>query len=233
MSSFSEEIQSLQPSALLELFVLDMSNTTSGGQLYFHAGTNELCGPVTWQGQDYMPWPIQTSGFDSTAQGVLPRPKITVANIDGLFSGEVSANDDLLGCLLIRKRTFAKFLDAVNFKDGINPTADPTQYAEDDKWFIDQKTAENRYQLEFELASVFDLMGVQLPYRQVLKSACSWRYRGPECGYTGPAFDRFDNPTNIITADSCAKRLASCKVRFGAANVLPFGGFPGATKYDA
>jgi len=230
MSSFSEEIQSLSPTALIELFVLDLSSTASGGQLYFHAGTNELSQPVVWQGNTYNPWPIQCSGFDVTTQGALPRPKMSVANTDGLFSGEVAANDDLLGCMVIRKRTFARFLDAVNFQNG-NPDADPTQHADDDSWFIDQKTSENRYVLEFDLASVFDLMGIQLPYRQVLKSACSWRYRGPECGYIGPSFDRFDQPSTPL-ADSCAKLLSSCKVRFGT-NPLPYGGFPGATRYES
>jgi lambda family phage minor tail protein L len=230
MSKFSEEIQSLSPTALIELFVLDMSVTDSGGILYFHAGTNELKQPVVWQGQIYQPWPIQCEGFDMSTQGALPRPKITVANTNGLFSGEVAANDDLLGCMIIRKRTFAKFLDAVNFPGGVNPDADPTQHADDDSWFVDQKTSENRYALEFELASVFDLMGIQLPYRQVLKSACAWRYRSAECGYTGQSFDRYDQPGTPLT-DSCAKRLSSCKVRFGA-NPLPFGGFPGATRYE-
>lgn len=230
MSAFSEELQSLSPTALVELFVLDMSSTYSGGILYFHAGTNELKQPVVWQGNTYEPWPIQAEGFDMSTQGALPRPKLTVANTNGMFSGEVAANDDLLGCMIIRKRTFAKFLDAVNFAAG-NPNADPNQHADDDSWFIDQKTSENRYQIEFELASVFDLMGVQLPYRQVLKSACSWRYRSAECGYTGPSFDLYDQASSA-QADSCAKRLSSCKVRFGG-NPLPFGGFPGATRYDS
>lgn len=230
MSKFSEEIQSLSPSALIELFVLDMSNTTSGGMLYFHAGTNELHGNVIWQGQVYEPWPIEATGFDITTQGALPRPKLRVANTGGMFSGEVAANDDLLGCMIIRKRTFSRFLDAANFKNGVNPDADPTQFAEDDVWFIDQKTSENRYSLEFELASVFDLMGVQLPYRQVLKNACPWRYRGPECGYTGDPYDRFDQPSMLVD-DACSKLLSGCRVRFGK-NPLPFGGFPGATRYE-
>ena len=44
------DIQSLSPSALIELFELDMSVTTSGGKLYFHAGTNGLSQPIVWQG---------------------------------------------------------------------------------------------------------------------------------------------------------------------------------------
>ncbi|WP_181381875.1 phage minor tail protein L, partial [Salmonella enterica] len=57
------DIQSLSPSAHIELFELDMSNTTSGGKLFFHAGTNELMEPVVWQGVSYEPWPIKASGF--------------------------------------------------------------------------------------------------------------------------------------------------------------------------
>ncbi|HBR1621211.1 TPA: phage minor tail protein L, partial [Klebsiella pneumoniae] len=51
------DIQSLSPSALIELFELDMSVTTSGGKLYFHAGTNGLSQPIVWQGVSYEPWP--------------------------------------------------------------------------------------------------------------------------------------------------------------------------------
>lgn len=231
MSKFTQELQSLSPSSFLELYILDMTNTKSGGILYFHAGTNGLKAPVVWQGVVYDPWPIEATGFDATTSGSLPRPKLRVANTGGAFSAEVSANDDLLGCMLTRKRTFARFLDSVNFVGG-NPEADPDQHAEDDIWYIDQKTSENRNLLEFELASVFDLMGVELPGRQVLKSACSWRYRGPECGYTGPFFDRFDQPTIIATDDVCSKSMNGCKCRY-APGTLPFGGFPGATRYDA
>lgn len=234
MTTLRAEIQSLSPSALIELFVLDMTNTTSGGILYFHAGTNGLSQPIVWQGQTYEPWPVKAEGFDYTTQGTLPRPKFFVANIGGVFSGEVSANNDLVGCKLTRKRTLAKFLDAVNFPSG-NANADASQEFPDEMWFIDQKVTENRYQIEFALSSVFDLMGVQLPFREVIKNSCPWRYRGAECGYTGPYIDVNDAVTTNPAEDTCPKFLKSCKARcgtYGSADVLPFGGFPGATKYD-
>lgn len=115
------DIQSLSPSALIELFELDMSVTTSGGKLYFHAGTNGLSQPIVWQGVSYEPWPIKASGFDKSGQGTLPRPKIQVSNYDGVISAELQANDDLIGCKIIRKMTLARFLDAVNFPDGTRP----------------------------------------------------------------------------------------------------------------
>lgn len=230
--AIAAELQSLSPSAMMELFVLDMTNTTSGGYLYFHAGTNQLSQPVIWQGQVYASWPIQAKGFDITTQGSLPRPKLTVANVGGLISGEVMANDDLVGCKLTRKRTLVMYLDAANFVGG-NPNADPNQQLPDELWFIEQKMSETRHVIEFELSSVFDLMGIQLPYRQVIQNSCPWKYRGAECGYTGPYYDRFDQPTTSLSADACGKLLSSCKARqaYFSGNILTFGGYPGATRY--
>lgn len=230
--SISSEIQSLSPSAMVELFVLDLSRY---GQpmAYFHAGTNALQQPVVWQGQTYLPLPIEGEGFDVTSKGALPRPKLRVANINGLFSAEVVAHDDLVGCKVTRKRTFAKYLDAVNFPGGVNPEADPNQHFADDIWFVEQKTSEDRYVIEWVLASAFDLSGVQLPYRQVIQNSCPWRYRGAECGYTGAHMDKNDAPSTADN-DICSKRLASCVARFtvgGVTRDLPFGGFPGARRY--
>lgn len=227
-TSITAEIQSLSPTAIMEFFVLDMSNFDGGGVSRFHAGTNKLQYPVWWQGQEYLPLPVEAEGFDIITKGSLPRPKIRVANISGLFSAEVRKHDDLIGCKVTRKRTFSRYLDAVNFPGGVNPDADPNQYLPDDIWFVDRKTAENRYVIEWELASAFDVHGVQLPFRQVIQNSCPWRYRGPECGFAGAFYiNKNDQFTALASEDYCSKRLQSCRARFGVNN-LPFGGFPGA-----
>lgn len=229
--SIATEIQSLASSAPVELFVLDTTNLQGGTLMHFHAGTNRLSQPVLWQGQSYTPLPIEAEGFDKTIKGTLPRPKLRIANLNGMFSSEVREHDDLVGCKVTRKKTYARYLDAINFPGGINPDADPNQYLPDELWFIDRKVSENRYMIEWELASAFDLNGVQLPNRQVIQNACSWRYRGPECGYTGPYYDKDDKPTVFAAADTCPKRLSSCKVRQGEYSILTFGGYPGAKRY--
>lgn len=239
MSTIQEEIQSLSPSAIIEMFVLDTTLLEGGGIYRFHAGTNNLQSPVTWQGLEYLPLPIEAEGFDMTAAGTLPRPKIRVANVEGLFSAMVSSMEDLVGCKIIRKRTMARFMDAVNFKAG-NPEADPSQHFPDQMWFIDQKTSENKHLIEWELASAFDLQGVMLPFRQVIQNACCWKYRGPECGYSEEVyFDKNDQRTWNKAEDFCAKRLSSCEVRFVRQvmgdivvneGILPYGGFPGVQR---
>lgn len=223
------EIQLLEQSALLELFILDSTNLPNGEVMHFHAGTNKLLGSVVWQGQSYQPIPIEAGGFDMSTQGTAPRPRIKVANINGVLSAEVKKFDDFVGCKVIRKRTFAKYLDAANFPDGINPTADPNQFLADDVWYVERKIMETRYLIEFELSSAYDLVGVQLPTRQVIQNSCSWRYRSAECGYTGGWVDAYGYPTAIEANDICSKSLSACKGRFGS-QPIRFGGYPGSTR---
>lgn len=227
--SIKADIQFLSPGALLEFFILDSTNLPAGDVVRFHAGTNNLMGPVTWQGLTYEPLPVQAEGFDLSAKGAMPRPKLRVANAGGLLSSEVRAFNDFVGCKLIRKRTLAKYLDPINFPAGENPTADPYQFLPDDVWFVERKMQETRYVIEFELSSAFDLMGVQLPNRQIIQNSCPWVYRGTECAYKGSGYDRNNAPTTDATKDVCAKTLSACKVRFGA-QPIRFGGFPGAVR---
>lgn len=223
------EIQSLSPSAYVEMFVIDATQIEGGALMRFHSGIAQGYKELVWQGETYQPLPLEASGFDLTAQGTLPRPKIRVANVGGLFSSMAIQLDDLINAKVTRKRTFARYLDAVNFTAG-NPEANPDQYLPDEVWYVDRKVSEDKHTIEWELASAFDVDGVQLPYRQVIKNSCCWRYRSSECGYTGPFVDKDDQPTSDVNADYCTKKLAACRVRFGIGEVLPFGGFPGAQR---
>ncbi len=73
----SSELQKLAPNAVIELYQLD-SSTFGGDIYYFHAGTNGLTQSVVWQGQEYQPYPVQITGFEITAGGQIPRPKLLV-----------------------------------------------------------------------------------------------------------------------------------------------------------
>ncbi len=226
--SITSEIQKLEPSAIIELFELDASSI--GGELLrFHSGTNKLNENIFWQGNEYVRYPIQASGFEFSSSGTLPRPKMSVSNYLSAISTLLLELDDLIGAKVTRKRTLKKYLDAVNFVGGVNADADPDAAFPDEIFFIDRKSIENRNVVEFELACSFDLSGVQLPRRQIIQNICSWRYRGGECGYTGTNyFTASDQSTAFAANDSCGKRLSSCKLRFGTLSQLPFGGFPGA-----
>ncbi|MTD34036.1 phage minor tail protein L [Paludibacterium denitrificans] len=228
------DLQSLQPSALVELFVLDA--TMLGGSLtYFHAGTNGLTQPVVWQGNTYQPFPIQAEGFELNGKGALPQPTLTVSNVGGLISALVMQYDDLVGAKLTRKRTFARYLDGAT-------DANPSAGFDDDVWWVHQKVSETKQAVQFKLASVLDVAGVNLPGRQVIANNCQWQYRSwngtafdytnATCPYTGGAmFDTNDASVGNGSQDRCSKRLSGCAARFGTAAVLPFGGFPAAQRF--
>lgn len=226
MTTITNEIQSLAPSALVEMFIIDA--TLQGGPvMHFHPGVNLQCGDLVWQGVTYTRYPVEFKGASKRGTGTIPRPTITASNIQGILASEAKQYSDFAGCKLTRKRTFARFLDAVNFPGSSNPTADPNQYLPDEVWFFDRKSGEDPQQISFELAAAFDVAGVMLPRRQFIQNACTWVYRGADCGFTGGAVaDEFGVPTTILANDACGKRLTDCQLRFGAQAILPYGGFP-------
>lgn len=225
--SVASDIQKLAPGDLVDLFTLD--STHLGGPIHhFHAGTNSLSSSIVFDGVTYAMWPIRASGFELTTKGTLPTPVMEVANITGLVTELCKSWEDLVGAKVVRRRVFAKYLDAINFPGGVNPTADPAAKFPDEVWFVSRKTNETKVFVEFSLQSSMDVQGVKLPRRQVIANCCPWVYRSAECGYTGTDyFDSSDAPTTA-QFDRCSKRLTACKLRFGTYAELPFGGFPGA-----
>jgi lambda family phage minor tail protein L len=231
ISSVFEELAQLAPSAIIELFELQLDTTLHGSSdIYrWHGGVNaNVTGNITWNGNDYVRLPIQAEGFDYSNTGSLPRPTLTVANLDStvtnllLLVNATTAGNDLGGATVKRIRTLKKYLDG-------ETAADPHAKFPDEIWFIDRKASESRDAVSFELASKFDLPGVMLPKRQIIANLCQWKYRSNECSYAGTAyFDINDKSVETLAEDQCGKRLGSCKLRFGENNPLPFGSFPSA-----
>lgn len=215
------DLQALAPSAIIELFQLELNAAQHGVNetYYFHAGSNAANnGDIVWNGQAYIRFPIEATEFEYNGQGQLPRPKLRVSNILGTITALLlTLPSGLEGAKVTRIRTLARYLDAVNFPGGVNPLGTPDATAEFPReiYFVDRKAVETRDIIEFELASAFDLAGVRAPKRQCVSNVCQWKYRSPECSYTGNAyFDANDNPVASLAQDVCGKRLSSCEARF-------------------
>ena len=216
------DLQAVAPSAIIELFQLELNAAQHGVNetYYFHAGTDATGsnGDIVWDGQAYLAFPIEATEFEYTGTGSLPRPKLRVSNIYGTITGIIlTLPNGLEGAKVTRIRTLARYIDGVNFPGGTNPlgTPDPTAEFPREIYYIDRKATENRDLIEFELAAAFDLVGVRAPKRQCVANVCQWTYRGPECGYAGNAFFNFnDVPVAAIGQDVCGKRLRSCELRF-------------------
>jgi lambda family phage minor tail protein L len=215
------DLQSIAPSAVIELFQLELNASQHGVNetYYFHAGVNATnSGDIIWNGQAYLAFPIEATEFEYTGTGSLPRPKLRISNINGTITGIIlTLPNGLEGAKVTRIRTLARYIDGANFPGGTNPlgTPDPTAEFPREIYYIDRKASENRDLIEFELAAAFDLVGVRAPKRQCVSNVCQWTYRGPECGYTGNAYFNFnDVPVGAIGQDVCGKRLRSCELRF-------------------
>lgn len=177
-SAVFSNLQSINPSAIIELFTLQLSTALHGANtIYrFHAGSNlNANGKIVWAGNEYLRFPIQATGF-AFQRGQLPRPKIAISNATGLISSillsvnETTTGNDLTGATVTRIRTLAKFIDAVNFADGTNATADNTAEFPQEVYSIDRKSTETRDIVEFELAAPTDLAGIRIPGRQATRS---------------------------------------------------------------
>jgi lambda family phage minor tail protein L len=231
ISSVYEELAALAPSAIIELFELTLDAALHGSSdtYRWHNGCNaNVTGNIIWNGNTYIRLPIKAEGFDYSNTGTLPRPTLTISNIDQLITSllllvnATTPGNDLGGATVKRIRTLKKYLDG-------EPGADPHAKFPDEIWYVDRKASENRESVSFELASKFDLAGVMIPKRQIIANICQWRYRSTECGYTGSNYwDANDNVVGTLAQDKCGKRLSSCKLRFGEVAELPFGSFPGA-----
>jgi len=130
------EVQKINPSAIIELFVLQLDTALHGANtIYrFHSGSNlDANGEIIFASNSYLRFPIEATGF-AYQRGQLPRPKVTISNATGLISSilvsvnQITAGNDLTGATFTRIRTMARFLDAVNFPGNTNPlgTPDPT-----------------------------------------------------------------------------------------------------------
>ena len=172
----TSELQAIASGAVIELFTLSLNSTLHGDStIYrFHNGANlNANGEVVWDGNSYLRFPIECTGFEFGSTGTLPRPTITISNIFGTITtilqdvNTTTVGNDLNGATLTRIRTLARFLDAANFTGGTNPfgTPDPTAEFPQEIYILDRKVTENRSVVTWEAQSALDLVNVKLPKR--------------------------------------------------------------------
>ena len=192
---------SMSPSALIHLFeieILPIANdldyvlTEGEGIFRFHNNIKLLSKSIWFQGKEYVAAPIIMEDLEVASRGTLPTPKLSLTVDDtgievmALFKSTLANLGDLVGAKVTRKATFLKYIDERNFygqtaPDGFSP--DPNAEFPPQIFYIDRKSKENKYTLEYTLASVLDVENIKLPARLVLAKRCVWQYRGEGCAY--------------------------------------------------
>jgi len=215
-------------SAIMRFFEIDLANV-GGPTLYFHPGLNEHGGPVIWTRPNeddtmttvqYDPFPMEIDGLEIDGQGRLPRPTLTVSNIEGRLGALVRLYKDLNGCVMTMRTTLSDYIDACNFKDGENPLASPGLEMPKEIFIFERKAEETLEYVKFDLSSALDLEGQMLPKRCFYTNYCPHEFGGPLCGAGGGGG---------ASAGACDHTLTGCEAHHGKGAPLPFGGFPGAS----
>ena len=226
------DAQGAIPGTDIELYDLDL--TALGGPIFYFTRMVHPTDPViTWRGHPYVPIPVSITGFEKSAKGALPQPKLQVSNLDiTVLMGVVKEYQDLLGATVTRWRTYSQYLDG-------QPMADPDAHFHPDIFQVEQKTNQDESTIEWLLSASIDQQGKLLPGRQILRDVCTHRYRLPvlgsfdytkaTCPYTGSACFDFMGVGSTQDNDQCGKRLSDCKLRFGN-DPLPYQGFPGVAR---
>ena len=212
------DLQQAAPSAIIELFQLELNTAQHGADetYYFHAGVgfsiqsftltednyyllledesnmameNNYFSDIVWDGQSYLRFPIEVDGFEWNGTGQLPRPTLRVSNIFGTITGLIlSLPRGLEGAKVTRIRTLLRYLDDINFPGGTSP------YTPDPTAEFPQEI----YYVDRKVKETRDLIELELAAvfdlvnvrapKRQCSNFCPWEYRGAECNYTGTAF---------------------------------------------
>ena len=189
------ELQSITPSAKIELFVMELvegthyatGNPSSVPTVFrFHAGTNmNTNSNIVWQNDTYERFPIVAEGFAFEGKGQIPRPTLTMSNLGGITRSGVAItvtdlliivnlttpHNDLLNAKITRRQVLASSLDAQNFENNTNPFGSPNNNElPQEIYFIDRKITESRNLVQFELVGDLDKQNLKLPKRQVTRN---------------------------------------------------------------
>lgn len=232
----SNEIQKLNAGILIELFELDMRRIGVDSVYKFTTSMEEptptTSAYIQWNGESYTPIEIEVDGFEWKGDGAFPTPTLRVSNVLNLFSEFNHLYNDLVGAELIRILTLETFLDT-------GATPDAGEHLSIDRYRIDRKSIQNRIFVEYELASLVDQEGVQIPKRQFVRDHCSHTYRrwnantgsysydGVTCPYAAsPSFDIKGDPC-LSENDRCSRKLSTgCLKRYSWPHQENEGGIP-------
>lgn len=228
-----KESAKLSQDVIVEMFELNLQALGLG--IFRFTPSSDGGNSLWFEGNEYIPAPIKASGFQWDGAGTLPRPTLAIAATDLYFLNMVVDFDDLVGQSVKRIKTFRKYLDDGQFP---NTGARFT----DDNFVIERKSTQSRQVLKFELSTLLDQQGTQIPRLKIIRDSCvhtyrvwtesGFIYRGASCPYAdNNYYEVSGDPTAEPKKDACGKRLSDCKLRFGETAVLPRLAFPGVGRY--
>lgn len=234
--TFVIESQKLDQDTSIAL--LDIVHATAG-TLRFSSGSLDPSDLIQYNGNTYQPRQMKVSG-GLTAQGSkMPRPGISIDNVDGHFWSIVFLNNDLKGAVVTYREVYRANLD-----DGTSPSG--TEHISEYSFLIHQMKSIDSKTADFQLITSIDREDAKFG-RACLRHVCQREYRVADSGTAGVFFAQSDCPygdaakrpgtggtyykkdgtvTATWTEDDCGQRHSDCVLRFGATVNLPYQGMP-------
>lgn len=220
-------LQSINPSAVIELFQLELNAAQHGVDKTYYFSGPETGGNngITFGGQIYTLLPIEADGFAYSGQGSLPRPTLRASNVFNTITALVATlPNGLEGAKVTRIRTLARYIDDINFPTeagfivtqsgdnlitqggdlltGIESIGNPYGTPDSTATFPLEIYYVDRKSVENRNIVEFELASAfDLAGVRAPKrqciGRCQWVYRSAECGYTGT--DYFDLNNNPVS----------------------------------
>ena len=220
-----------QPSvgSIVTLYKIDAMNLGADTPWYFtNMIKKDSSGPVVFNTITYSPIDIKAEGFEITTEGTMPRPTVAVSNVNNNIASAVEDYNDLIGAIVTRTRTIDKYLDGES-------EADPLAVFPREIYVIQQKVAQNKNIIKWELTAKTDLDKLKIQKRQILRDYCTHTYRYRKdgnwvygnCPYAGTDYFKSDGTVTTIEFDYCGRKLSDCKLRYpNTSDEIPTWAFP-------
>jgi len=213
-SKLSQDIQNPAVGKLIKLYIIDATSLGAVSKWHFCEYIDDGSALV-FNNNTYIPIPLQIEGEQQSAVGVLPRPLISLSNVNNTIASEIELYNDLIGATVEVFQTLYKYVDG-------QPEADNSAVFPKRRYIINSKKLQNKEIIQFELRNMVDIEGLQLPKRKIIRDYCNRTYRVFQngsfvygnCPYNGSNY--FDKDGNITTIenDYCARKLSDCRLRY-------------------
>lgn len=157
-----QEVLKSETPAYVELFKLDLTSSNipdlSGQKFYLTPMLNNNYTPISFGGQEYLPYPLEITGITQSTEGAPARPTLNIANISKYFGALSFQYNDIIGSTVEYIRTFEPYL-GLETSISLPPM----------RFIIRKKLAHNKVGMSFELGFPQDKERSFMPKRQMLR----------------------------------------------------------------
>jgi lambda family phage minor tail protein L len=159
---------------------------------------------VEWNGKTWLSFPFDISELTEEGSGEVPQWTITLDNKSRVIEKYLSDYDQYLKVNGIEGNEITCTLFIVNSKDLLNNV--PIKEVS-----FDLQSPATDFEKATFVMSVSSPFTIITPKRRFIQQFCYWKFKGIECGYTGPG-------------ETCDKTISQCRTYN---NSTRYGGFPG------